>query len=723
MGNKQDDAYPSALVAGLPQILFACNGSGEWSWASGQWSSYTGLSAAVSLGLGWLEAVHPDDRPTTMQSWLPVAASSAPRVIDHRIRRAGDGAYRWHRTIAACRAGSAGGESVWFGGSADMDDLHRRLQQAAEAERHLRVFVEGVPQLLWRSSDLGEWFWASPQWLDFTGQTQEQSQGLGWLDAVHPDDRVAALRAWEMARPHDFFDVNFRVLRHADGIYLWHRTLSRPIHDSSGRIVEWLGSTTDVQDLQALQERQQAMLVEAQHHARTLEDEVKERQRAEAQLLFDAHHDGLTGLRSRAFLMARLTEALDPEGRDRGCGCAILLLDLDRFKLVNNSLGHDAGNQLLIEVANRLRDCVRDLDATLARLGGDEFAILLRGVEDADAALAVARQVIASIGRPVLLAQQDVFSSCSLGLVHAVDADPAPEEMLRNADIALYRAKHDGGCVVFTEALRSEVLETFALRTDLRQALAHDEFRVHYQPICEAATRRIVGLEALVRWRHPRRGLVPPDGFIRIAEEMGLIGELGAWVLDRACRQMRIWREQFPGLDLYLNVNSSGEELKHADFTAGVTETLNRNGLDPHLLQLEVTENIFLRQPDRIGEILDRVRATGVRVALDDFGTGYSSLSYLDRYRVDTIKIDRSFVSGLQARPSASAIVQTIVRLGHAMALAVVAEGVEDDSQLQELRAMGCGIVQGYFLGRPAPADDITATLARQHRATSSIGP
>ena len=224
-----------------------------------------------------------------------------------------------------------------------------------------------------------------------------------------------------------------------------------------------------------------------------------------------------------------------------------------------------------------------------------------------------------------------------------------------------------------------------------------------------------------MRWQHPRRGLVPPDAFVRIAEEMGLIRELDGWVMEQACRQMRSWRDRFPRLELYLNVNSSGGGLMHARYTADVLETLDRTGLDPHLLQLEVTETVFLRHPERIGEILERIRRTGVRVALDDFGTGYSSLGYLDRYRVDTIKIDRSFVSGLQVRPSAAAIVQTIVRLGHEMGLVVVAEGVEDDVQLQALRAAGCSIVQGYLLGRPVEAAEITEALARQHEAAVAV--
>ncbi len=713
MSNGHDLALPRELIAALPYLVFACDAAGERSWSGAGWSAYTGLSDAASLGLGWLDAIHPDDCRASLQAWAP-APVSGRCCVEHRIRRATDGAYRWHRTVAAAADGGSG----WIGGSDDLDELHLRLLRSDEESERLRGFIEGVPQLLWRSSDLGDWCWASPQWLDFTGQTQAQSHGRGWLGALHPDDRAGALAAWEEARPHGQLDATFRVRRQLDGAHLWHRTRALPVRDAAGGIVEWLGSTTDVHDLRQLQERQQEMLAEAGRHARALEQEVRERQRTEARLLFEAHHDSLTGLHSRACLIARLREALDWGAAERGRGCAVLRLALARFKLVNNSLGHDAGDALLIEVGRRLQACVRPLDATLARLDSDEFAILLRG--DLQAATSLAERVAASIRRPFRLMGQTVFSSGRLGLAHVADGDGSPEGMLRDADIATYRARGgpgDTGCVVFTKAMRGEALEAFALRTDLRQALARAELRVHYQPICDAVSRRILGLEALVRWQHPRRGLVPPDAFVRIAEEMGLIRELDGWVMDQACRQMRSWREQFPRLELYLNVNSSGSELMHARYTADVLETLDRTGLDPHLLQLEVTETVFLQHPERIGEILERIRRTGIRVALDDFGTGYSSLGYLDRYRVDTIKIDRSFVSGLQDRPSATAIVQMIVRLGHEMGLVVVAEGVEDDVQLQALRTAGCGIVQGFLLGRPMAAEDVAPMLGKQHEA------
>ena len=390
----------------------------------------------------------------------------------------------------------------------------------------------------------------------------------------------------------------------------------------------------------------------------------------------------------------------------------MLFLDLDRFKLVNDSLGHQVGDQLLMGVANRLRACIAPED-TLSRFGGDEFAVLVGEVDRLEAVLELAEDILATIRRPFWLGEHELFSSGSIGIVHATAGVLASEEVLRNADIAMYCAKRsDNGYVVFTDAMRSEAVEALELRTDLRNALPRDQLFLDYQPICETATGRIVGLEALLRWRHPRRGLVSPAVFIRIAEETGLIREIGRWVLREACTRMRRWRDEHPGLDLYLNVNTSGQELKASGFVNAVQDVLWDTGLDPACLQLEVTESIFLQRPDLIGEILDRIRALGVRIALDDFGTGYSSLSYLDRYRVDTIKIDRSFVSGMSTRQAACTIVETIVRLGQAMGLGVVAEGVEDEAELAALRGMGCAAVQGYLLGWPRSAEDVTVCLS-----------
>jgi diguanylate cyclase (GGDEF)-like protein len=504
--------------------------------------------------------------------------------------------------------------------------------------------------------------------------------------------------------------------RRKDGTEFWVELSIVPVANEKGWFTHWVSVQRDVSDRKASEEAAvRARIAEAENIA--LAAEIQERKRVEAQLLYSAFHDDLTKLRNRAFLMDRLKVVIDRMRHDPGFQCAVLFMDLDRFKLVNDSLGHRAGDLLLMEVAQRLRTCIRPQD-TLARVGGDEFALIVEGLDGMDTVVAFAQRIIQTMRRPLWIGKQEVFSSCSVGVVQATQHHQQPEELLRDADIAMYEAKRNdtGGYAVFAGSMHDGAVETLELRTDLQNAVARAEFFLEYQPVCDSFTGRIVSLEALIRWRHPVRGLIPPLAFIGMAEETGLIREIGRWVLREASTRMSIWRERFPGLDLTLNVNTSGEELKDRRFTSGVRDTLSTTGLDPKALQIEVTESIFLQNPEVIGAILSRIRALGVRIALDDFGMGYSSLSYLDRYQMDTIKIDRSFVASMLTRQRTMAIVETVVKLGHALDMDIVAEGVENEAQLHALQAKGCHLVQGYHLGRPLSLDDVETVLARHSR-------
>ena len=590
----------------------------------------------------------------------------------------------------------------------------------AQAEWDLRTLVEGMPQLVWRSCDKGRWTWSSPQWLDFTGQTQTESHDHGWIAALHPDDRAVAADAWKQARPDGTLDVEFRVYRASDGAYVWHRTRSRPVRDDAGHIIEWLGTTTDVHDLKTLQQRQQALVEQVKAHVRELESEMEQRKRVEAQLLYTAYHDDLTKLRNRPYLMDRVRRAVARRDTAQEQRFAVLFIDLDRFKLINDSLGHQAGNLLLIEAADRMQGCMRPWD-TLARLGGDEFAILVDGFDNFETVADLAHQIIKAMRRPVWLGAQEVFSSCSIGAVEATAPHRLPDELLRDADIAMFEAKRRHvGFVPFTDAMRDGAVAALTLRTELRHALARHEFVLHYQPICNPVTAELTGFEALLRWRNPQRGIVPPTTFIPIAEETGMIVDIGQWVLREACSQMRAWTEQRSGPRLAISVNVSGKELTSLRFVQGLRECLQVAGLLPEQLQIEVTESVLLPEPDLVGNIVNDVRALGVKVALDDFGTGYSSLSYLTRFKMDAIKIDRSFIAGMLTQPQTRAVVDTIVQLGRALDLEVIGEGVETEAQLRELAAAGCGSVQGYLLGRPAPPGRLDAWF--NHIATSTSG-
>ena len=492
-----------------------------------------------------------------------------------------------------------------------------------------------------------------------------------------------------------------------------------PVADEKGWFTHWVSVQRDISDRKAAEEiTLRARLAERANL--TLEAEIRERKRVEDQLLYAAFHDDLTKLRNRAFFIDRLTIALARAKREPDFRYAVLFMDLDRFKLVNDSLGHRAGDLLLMEVASRMQRSVRPQD-TLARIGGDEFAVLIEGSCSIKDFIAISELLIEAVAVPVWLGKQEVFPSCSIGIAPGTEHYQNAEEVLRDADIAMYRSKQraPGGYTVFSDQMHEGAIEALELETDLRNAVARKEFFLEYQAICDATTGAITGLEALIRWRHPKRHLVPPLAFIPMAEETGLIVEIGRWVLRKACSQMRIWQDSFPGLSLTLSVNTSGAELKSSDFTSQLQSIVASTGMKAERLQIEITESIFIDQPELIGRILTEIRALGARVALDDFGTGYSSLSYLDRYPMDVIKIDRSFVGSMLNRQRTLAIVRTVIDLAKALDLDVVAEGVEDEAQLQALRAIGCGSVQGYLLSRPMGRDETAAVLARQHAALS----
>ncbi len=488
-----------------------------------------------------------------------------------------------------------------------------------------------------------------------------------------------------------------------DGGTFWVEMSIVLVWDEQGRPTHWVSIQRDVTARKRAEEAiLRGRLAEAQN--KDLAAEIEERRRVEAQLLYTAFHDDLTGLRNRAFLMDRLRSVLDQARSRPPFRFALLFVDLDRFKTVNDSLGHRVGDDLLRIVAKRLSGCVRPQDV-LARVGGDEFAILL---DDADLTIAeeVARRVVETLQTPVHLNSFDLYSPCSIGIVVAPGRYELAEDLLRDADIAMYRAKRAGGRghAVFTAPMHASALAALELQAELQGALQAGELCVHFQPLQRRTTRRIAGFEALVRWQHPRRGLLLPATFIPVAEEIGLIGEIGRWVLRQACEQMRDWTRTYPGHALRLSVNVSGIELMDAMFVKRLQHTLNETGIAPGSLELEITESVLLNHSETLVLTLERIRGMGVRLALDDFGTGYSSLSYLNDYPLDTIKIDRSFVSTIPEQARAVAIVETIVRLGHALGLEVVAEGVETTAQLDALTALGCDTVQGYLIARPMPA-------------------
>ncbi len=462
------------------------------------------------------------------------------------------------------------------------------------------------------------------------------------------------------------------------------------------------------------------VLLRRQVAARTreLQAEVDERRKTQDRLDRLAHYDALTGLPNRVSFADGLKVAIAGAAR-RGYKIAVLFIDLDRFKTVNDSLGHDSGDKLIVHVGRRLKGCLREED-TLYRFGGDEFVATLPGIGRLSDIDQVAARMLACLKAPIDMGVTEIYSTVSIGIAVYPDDDRSGEDLLKDADAAMYHAKAQGGnnYQFYNEEFTQRVRNRLSLETRLRQALERDEFVLHYQPIFSLGDREALGMEALIRWEHPERGLVPPDSFIPLAEETGLIVPLGEWALHQACRQLSQW--ELAGLGSYrMAVNVSSRQFEHGQILAVVGAALRAAGLRPQQLELEITEGIFLQLSDKVSRTLDALKSEGVKLSIDDFGTGYSCLGYLKQLPIDTLKIDRSFVRNIPHDKYDTELAATIIHMAQGLGLEVVAEGIETEQQLQCLLARGCGKGQGYYLARPQSAEALTLWL--QQRSESPL--
>jgi diguanylate cyclase (GGDEF)-like protein len=480
-------------------------------------------------------------------------------------------------------------------------------------------------------------------------------------------------------------------------------------------------------------EAQAKQVEQAQRHIEELSRYIAEQERISRELQQSkehfrhaAFHDALTGLPNRALLTDHLKLALERARRRPDHHFAVLFIDLDRFKNINDSLGHSIGDDLLIAIARRVEECLRPMD-TVARLGGDEFAILLDGLEDTDAAVHVAERVQIELMKPFNLGGHEVYTTVSIGIALSMTGYVHPEHLLRDADIAMYRAKENGKAryELFDTVMHARAVALLQLENDLRRAVERQEFCVHYQPIIALDNDRLAGFEALVRWEHPERGTVFPSEFISLAEETGLITEIGQWVLRESCRQVRQWQWQSPmNRPLTLSVNLSSKQFTQPNLIEQVKLILEETDFDPRCLRLEITESVVMENAEQAAHMLSQLRELGVHLSIDDFGTGYSSLSYLHRFPVTTLKIDRSFISRMGAGDENLEIVRTIMTLASNLGMEVIAEGVETKEQLAQLRALKCDYGQGYLFSRPvqsADAEQLIQERAQGRHFTASL--
>jgi PAS domain S-box-containing protein len=582
--------------------------------------------------------------------------------------------------------------------------LQRIRRQFAERERLFHLITENAADMIAVVDREGHRVYNSPAYERTLGYTSAELAATSSIEQVHPEDRVRVLQAAQRTHLTGSGDrLEYRI-RHKDGS--WH------VLESTASAIP--GSNGDTEGLVIVNR------------------DITERKRAEALLEHRAFHDGLTNLPNRALFLDRLQRALAVSQRHNDFRFAVLFIDIDEFKVFNDSLGHAAGDELLIQIARRLMACLRGADTvsreadidgqcpsgdnTLARPGGDEFVVLAPELRDPSDAIRMADRIHERLAIPFALIGHEIVITASIGIVFSGSSTDAVD-VLRDAEIAMYRAKQNGKAryEVFDNAMQADAVKRLQLETDLRKALENNEFRVYYQPLVSLQDGRIIGFEALSRWQRSQ-GIVMPGEFIAVADETGLILTINRQLLREACEQVRRWQMLFPSeTPLTINVNVTAKQFAQPDLACQISEILQQTGTDPRWVDLEITENTAMDDADRSSVILSELKALGVRLSIDDFGTGYSSLSRLRRFPVDTLKIDRSFVSGMASDTETHEIVRIIIILAHTLGLKVVAEGIETEEQMEMLKRLGCEIGQGYLFSKPSDAATIERILAAKY--------
>jgi diguanylate cyclase (GGDEF)-like protein/PAS domain S-box-containing protein len=682
---RESERLFRSLAQSSPTGIFQQNADGEIIYVNERWEEITGVAEADALGYGARRLVHPDDRKLVglTDDDLDGGISVPPRFAEYRIMRP-NGDVRWVAVSTHPMTDEEGNVTGTVGAISDITD---RMEAQRDTQRLIDIF-EATHDIVGIADRDGRLLYFNAAARTFFGlQPHGGLDGSNFLDKFSPDVAQRIL--------HDILPAMER-----EG--MWYGELA--VIAASGDVIPVLAQLLIHTDEQGRFEFFSAVM-----------HDISERKEFESQLAHQATHDPLTSLPNRVLLLDRLEQALD-RARRHGKRVAVLFLDLDHFKVVNDSLGHGVGDRLLVAIADRLRSVVRPGD-TIARFGGDEFVVLCEDLETREDAVAVAERVNSVVSGPFEVDDSEVFVGVSIGIAFPDDVDAEPGTLIRDADAAMYRAKERGRArwEIFDNAMRASAVDRLDIENALRRAQERRELRVYYQPIISLATGAIEGIEALIRWEHPERGLLLPNDFIHVAEETGLIVPMGAWVLDQACRQVMRWQASIPALGpLRLSVNLSGRQLGHPSLVADVRAIINDTHINPSQVELEITESVLMDDVEMSEDTLGQLKRLGVKLVVDDFGTGYSSLSYLRRFPVDVLKVDRSYVDGLGSDPSDSAIVTAIVTLAHTLGLSAVAEGVETTEQLEELRRLRCDMAQGYLMARPATGHDTGELLARR---------
>jgi diguanylate cyclase (GGDEF)-like protein/PAS domain S-box-containing protein len=687
------------LLANIDGMVYRCRNDEHWTvvFVSEGCRVLTGFPPAELIGnqrTSFEQIIHRDDRAEVRRIIEAAIARRSAFELEYRIVRA-DGSVCWVWERGAAVFNAAGEARALEGIIQDVSSRKEVELSLQEAERRYRSIFENSVEGIFQSTPHHGYVTVNPSLARMYGYESpadliEQLRDIEHQLYVAPGRRAEFFEA--MDRHGAVTNFESEVYRR-DGSTIWISENARSVRDLSGALLFYEGTVED----------------------------ITERKHRESAIRHQATHDAVTGLPNRLVLSERLTEAVHRAIRDAR-QIALVYLDLDQFKFVNDSLGHEAGDQLLRETAERLRRCVRQ-DDTVSRQGGDEFVLLLESCGSRADVQAVVDRILDVVALPWTVGNRELSISCSMGVSMAPGDGRDAQTLLRAADAAMYRAKDVGrnNAQFFSEDMHTHSAGRLDLLMRLHHAIEAEEFELHYEPKYELASGAIVGVEALIRWR-TAGGLISPAAFIPLAEETGLIIPIGHWVLRTACVQNRRWQQQ--GLPVIpISVNLSRRQLMRGDIAADVAGVLAESGLPADCLELEITESATMHDSERAAAMLQRVRAQGVRLSMDDFGTGYSNLSYLRRFQVQCLKIDRSFLRDAPTDPESAAIVRAIISLGHALELRVLAEGVETEAHHRFLRTTECDELQGYYMARPMPAAAFEALLCSQTRAALATAP
>ncbi|RHZ96337.1 EAL domain-containing protein [Cereibacter sphaeroides] len=682
---RQREAHLRNLLELHPVAPFSFTADGVLSDLSDRLVAITGLPAGTRHVDAWWAAMHPCDRRDLRRAWIRSVRGGQSFDAEHRLQMP-DGAYRWFRARVVARPRDQDQRvDRWFGIIEDVHERRTTVEQLRESEARFRAFADDAPVMIWVTDTEGRNVFVSRSWLGATGQSLDEALGTGWIDAVHPDDRDATAAITRDAMRRRIAYTNEFRIRRKDGGWCWVIDVGHPRLLADGTFIGYIGCCVDISA------RRQA------------EDD---RVMAQLQVFHMARHDMLTGLPNRHYFGDCYQEAVASLAPERSV--AVLMLDLDGFKTVNDTRGHPVGDQVLCEVANRLRTSVRSTD-TVARLGGDEFAVIQTPIRSEQEACDLARRLIAAISKPFDLEGAVPEVGASVGIAFARGRGDSAEEIMRYADVALYAAKQAGRGTfrVFDEATDTHLQSRQKMKAALRAALGLGELSVFYQPLIGLRDGQVTACEALMRWHRKGAGWITPDQFIPLAEEAGLIGDMGDWVLHEACAQAARWPDS-----VSVAVNLSPLQFHGGALVDQVASALRASGLPPERLQLEITESVLLDPTDRNIGVLQDLRALGAKIVMDDFGTGYSSLGYLRSFPFDKIKVDRSFIRDLPDAREALAILKAVAGLGRSLDMRTTVEGVETQAQLDCAIAEGVDEAQGYFFSRPLPAPGIASFIS-----------